>query len=412
MMSKGRIRLFKNKVCIRPTIWGWIIILIILYSLFRISLTGIVRYLSMDAPVGSKTMVLEGYVPTYAIKDAMNYFRDNGYKRLIITGIPIVNYEFIAPYKSTAEATVLAVRHFGYKDTVYIADIPTNILVDRTYSTAVETRLIFDENPEWPKNMDIYSVGVHSRRTYNMFRKVFGRDYNIGIIAHRDRTFDPDHWWKSSKGFRNVSNEFLATFYTMAFFHPDLNKNIENIRHGNYLDSIYYLRQDKNILFADSTRSPFNEKEIEHFSSFRYFEPDTSFRITAEFIIDTSAPSFKMPTTTNRTPEYRIYGYLKFYINDTLCNLTVYQNIEYINHIEYGEFLFVPFTDRTNFSSTYEAGRYIDIEIPGMNSVVIDFNNAYNPYCAYSDRWSCPLVPYENHLEVDIKAGEKRYKNY
>lgn len=403
---------FRRKTRIRPTFWGYLIIIALVILAVRVSLISIVKFLSLNSPVQSKTMVLEGWVPTYAIKDAIKYFNDNNYERLIITGIPIVNYEFIAPYKSTAEATVLAVRYYGYDDTIYIADIPTNILVDRTYNTAVETKMIFNQNSDWQKNLDIYSVGVHSRRTFTMFKRAFGQDYNIGIIAHRDRTFAPEAWWKSSKGFRSVSNEFLATLYVLAFFHPNYDLAVKNIEYGNYLDSIYYSRQDKQVLFADSVKSPFNKQERELFKKFSYFEVDSNYKIMATFEVDTSGPVFEMKTTTKRTPKYRVYGYLNFKIMDTLCKLTAYQNMDNISSSENNKYLFLPFTDLTNSTTTYQAGRYLDFKVSENKTVVLDFNNAYNPYCAYSERWSCPLVPYNNHLKVHVNAGEKRYNKH
>ncbi len=102
--------------------------------------------------------------------------------------------------------------------------------------------------------------------------------------------------------------------------------------------------------------------------------------------------------------------YARFNIMDTLCKLTVYQNVDFKNSAEYDNTLFVPFNDNTNGLYTYGGGRYMDIEIPITDSMQLDFNEAYNPYCAYSSRWSCPLVPFENDLNVSIFAGEKQYK--
>jgi len=409
-MSNYKFRVYKRKTCLRPTLFGWFIVLFVIVVLFRLSLVGIYYFLTINKPIKSKTLVLEGWVPAYAIKDAITYYNDNNYDRIIVTGIPIVNYEFISPYKNTAEATVLALKHYGYHDTAFIANIPTNILVDRTYNTAVATKMLFDENTNWSKNFNIYSVGVHARRSRFMFKKAFGSDYNIGIIAHRDRTFDPKHWWKSSKGFRNISNEFVATLYVMLFFHPDIAIAKTTLLEGRYIDSIYYNREDKYIEFADSTTSPFNELELQKFHGFNYYNPNIDYRIQAKFTIDTTGSLFGMKTTTSRTPTYRTYGYIDFIINDTNCRLTAYQNMDYKDDSIYGGNLFVPFKDLTNMHGSYGAGRYIDIKIPDDKHLVLDFNEAYNPYCAYSERWSCPLVPFENHLIVRIDAGEKTYK--
>ena len=409
-MSKNIFQIFKRKTCLRPTILGWVIILFVITVLFRLSLVGIYYFLTVNSPVKSKTLVLEGWVPAYAIKDAIAYYNENDYDRIIVTGLPIVNYEFISPYKNTAEATVLALKYYGYSDSVYIANIPTSILIDRTYNTAVATKMLFDENRNWPKNFNIYSVGVHARRSRFMFEKAFGRDFSIGIIAHRDRTFDPKHWWKSSKGFRNVSNEFVATLYVMLFFHPDIEISELNLLEGKYIDSIYYNREDKDIEFADSTKSPFNKLELQKFHGFKYYAPEANYKVNTKFTVDTAGSLFGMKTTTDRTPTYRTYGYIDFVLNDTNCRLTAFQNMDYIDDSVYGGNLFVPFKDLTNTHGSYGAGRYIDIKIPTSNSLVLDFNAAYNPYCAYSERWSCPLVPFENHLSVHIYAGEKTYK--
>ncbi len=186
---------------------------------------------------------------------------------------------------------------------------------------------------------------------------------------------------------------------------------------GNKDDSGYNagILEDRKQNFqgiTDSATSRFNESEREIFSKKapKYFDPDINYMVEATFKLDTSYPVFQMPTTTERRPNYRIYGYLSFKVKDTLCKLTVYQNYDYKDHPEYGNSLFIPFKDNTSEFSTYGGGRYIDIPIPATKVVILDFNTAYNPLCAYSDRWSCPLVPMNNALVVAIFAGEKNYK--
>jgi uncharacterized protein len=408
-MSKFKFSLFRKKNCWRPTLLGWLVILITLIIVFRLSLVQIYNFLAVNKPITSKTLVIEGWVPTYAIKEAVKLYKENNYERLIVTGVPIVNYEFISPYRNTAEATILALKHYGIHDSIYLADIPINIFVDRTYHTAVATKLLFDEN-NWPKNFNIYSVGVHARRSRLMFRKAFGAEYKIGIFAPRDRTFLPHYWWKSSKGFRNVSNEFVATVFVSLFFHPDYHPSVINIITGRYEDSVYYSRRDKYLKFMDSATSRFNNEERNEFKGFNYYDPDINFKVKAKFTLDTTIAIFGMKTNTDRIPEYRTYGYLDFQINDRSYRLSAFQKIADKDHPEYGKELFVPFKDLTNSQATYGAGRYIDIPIPVSDSIIIDFNASYNPYCAYYDRWSCPLVPFENHLDIGIPAGEKKYK--
>lgn len=106
-------------------------------------------------------------------------------------------------------------------------------------------------------------------------------------------------------------------------------------------------------------------------------------------------------------PEYRIYGMLEFILNDQKFELPVYQSKQLMATVEYRDYLFLPFPDLTNGNQTYPGGRYIELSIPKGDSIVIDFNQAYNPYCAYSARYSCPVVPAANHLEIEIPAGVK-----
>ena len=184
-----------------------------------------------------------------------------------------------------------------------------------------------------------------------------------------------------------------------------------HLEKATYNKAMNKVREEKDVEFADSTTSRFNAEERAEFHGLNYFEPDSYYRIKVVFSVDTSTPVFKMPTNTERTPNYRIYGFFDFKIHDTICRLTAFQNMDFKDDPEWGGYLFVPFSDKTSGNESYGAGRYIDIKIPAEENVFLDFNEAYNPYCAYSDRWSCPLVPFENYLEVRIPAGEKKYNH-
>lgn len=405
-----KIRIIKKTHCYRPTFLGMVIFLILLLIIIRLSLPGFHSFLHKEKPVESKNMVLEGWVSTYALPDFIKFYKDNGYKNLIVTGIPMTQYEYASDFNYTSQATIQALKHYGFTDTIYEAAIPQNVYQDRTYSTAIIARSIIDQHPEWSKSFNIYSMGVHSRRTLLLFEKAFGKNYNIGIISHSDRTYIGNMWWRSSVGFRTVSNEVLAFFYAKFIFNPKKTEYMNRIEEGLFFDKHRIARAKKEFEFTDSLNSPFTKEEIQHHKGFNYFDIDETYKITAKFTVDTSNLPFEMPTTTERKPVYRIYGYLDFTIKDTLLKLTAYQNMDYISHPDYGTYLFVPFTDLTNGISTYGGGRYLDIDIPKSNICELDFNSAYNPYCAYSKRWSCPLVPFENHLNINVLAGEKKYK--
>lgn len=154
---------------------------------------------------------------------------------------------------------------------------------------------------------------------------------------------------------------------------------------------------EKGILKAD---------EIKDFEGLNYFDFDSTYQLTAIFSKD-KGPKFEMPTSTDRKPIYRQYGTLSFELNGQKSTLVVYQNIELSKSKEYRNYLFVPFRDNNSGNETYGGGRYLDIQKQKGKSWIIDFNLAYNPYCAYSYRYSCPIPPKENTLTIPIDAGEK-----
>lgn len=146
--------------------------------------------------------------------------------------------------------------------------------------------------------------------------------------------------------------------------------------------------------------------------SFRFFPVDERYRITAIFEKKNDSKWFSMETSGSMRKIFRVYGVLRMVINDTTVRLNLYQSQNLMNSDEYKDQLFLPFTDLTSGEETYDAGRYIDLVIADItgNKVIIDFNKAYNPYCAYvNGKYNCPIPPKENELPVAILAGEKTF---
>jgi uncharacterized protein (DUF1684 family) len=116
-----------------------------------------------------------------------------------------------------------------------------------------------------------------------------------------------------------------------------------------------------------------------------------------------------MKTSTDRKPVYVKYGEAHFSIDGQSFKLNIYKNIELSKKKEYKDYLFLPFSDLTCGNESYIGGKYIDMKIPQGDTIVIDFNMSYNPYCAYSPKYSCPKVPLENDLKIEIRAGVKKF---
>lgn len=167
-------------------------------------------------------------------------------------------------------------------------------------------------------------------------------------------------------------------------------------------------QKEMNVRFSDSLTSPLMKEDLVNFKGLDFFPIDKKYSVQATFK-RVKGKAFEMKTTTDRKPQYRVYGVLKFQIEGKELQLFVYQNLELITRPGFKDYLFLPFSDMTNGNETYIGGRYLDMRIPKGKMVTIDFNKAYNPYCAYNYKFSCPIVPLENDLKVEIKAGVKKF---
>lgn len=165
-----------------------------------------------------------------------------------------------------------------------------------------------------------------------------------------------------------------------------------------------------NADFKDASKSPLKKKDRERFIRLDFFKYDDSYKVTAQLKRSPGTVFFEMPTTTGEHSRERIYGILSFELKGQSYKLNVYQGEELMTTEGFEDYLFLPFIDDTNGESTYGGGRYIGLTIPKGNTVEIDFNEAYNPYCAYNEKFSCPLVPRENYLPIQIQAGLKAFK--
>ncbi len=160
--------------------------------------------------------------------------------------------------------------------------------------------------------------------------------------------------------------------------------------------------------FGIISSTPLDSASFSSYEGLFYFPIDYDYLVVGKFEKSIS-DTFRMKTSTERLPLYRKYGTIHFTLHGEQHQLTAYQNIDYSKSEEYKNELFVPFKDYTNGIASYGGGRYLDIIIPEGQELEMDFNLSYNPYCAYNDRYSCPIPPEENHLAVEINAGVKKY---
>ena len=164
-----------------------------------------------------------------------------------------------------------------------------------------------------------------------------------------------------------------------------------------------------NAEYADAKTSPLSAEDLAVFKTLDFYPINEKFFVTAKFVRTENEKPFVMKTTGERKPMYVKYGEAYFILEGKDFKLNIYKNIELSKKEEYKDYLFLPFSDLTCGNESYIGGKYIDIKVPKGKTIVIDFNTSYNPYCAYSHKYSCPKVPLENDLNIEIKAGVKKF---
>jgi hypothetical protein len=165
-------------------------------------------------------------------------------------------------------------------------------------------------------------------------------------------------------------------------------------------------RQAKNDFMRSSAESPFGA-EKKNFKGLNYFPVDPNYRISAKVVSIENKKVVVLPTSDNLEKKYLEYAFVEFELHEESCKLLI---LEIMEEGPYRGTLFLAFADATSANETYGAGRYLDVKkTPGASSVILDFNQSYNPYCAYSENFSCPFPPKENILKAAVKAGERKY---
>ncbi len=163
-------------------------------------------------------------------------------------------------------------------------------------------------------------------------------------------------------------------------------------------------RAAKDKFYAHDDRAPLTPEQQRSFKALSYFPENEALIVMAKVDRDVDPGVVHMETTKGRPQEYRRYGRVYFEVDGRKAEVTLYASAG-------SRKLFLPFRDATSGNETYGGARYLDLE-SGGKEIEIDFNYAYNPYCAYNAEWNCPLPPAENWLEVPIRAGEKAFSDH
>ena len=195
----------------------------------------------------------------------------------------------------------------------------------------------------------------------------------------------------------------IISVFAIAFYSIRSGTTIEE----KYIQKIIKERQDKNKLFKfDLEESPIKDEDRNQFDSLNYYSIDYNMRIEADFVENPKQQFLEIDYTDGSKRRYLKLGYAHFNLSGIPQKLLILKPTVFVGE----EYLFAPFYDETSANETYGGGRYLEPELIGEKQVLIDFNTAYNPYCAYNEKYNCPFPPKENQISAAVEAGEKIFE--
>ncbi|MCM0592921.1 MAG: YdcF family protein [Gloeotrichia echinulata DVL01] len=209
-----KIRLIKRREIWTLTLWGWGIASILVASLIFFIITHVQPFLAVTSPIKSaELLVVEGWLPDYAIQQALTEFKSGAYRQIITTGGTIDKGSYLIPYKNFAEVSALTFKKLGLETDKVIA-VPTPFVIkDRSYESAAEFGRWLSKANFQIESINLFSGDVHTRRSWLLFKKVLAPKIKVGVIAAKTQDYNPNKWWVSSQGVRSVINEIIAYIY-------------------------------------------------------------------------------------------------------------------------------------------------------------------------------------------------------
>ena len=213
------LRLIKRKERWTLTIIGWFILIFSAIIFITLAIISAYPFLAIKQPVKADILVVEGWLPDYAIEKAIEEFKKRNYRTIVSIGGPIETGFHLSKYKTYAELAGATLKRLGMNE-ASIAVVPTSrVKKDRTYASALALKNWIHKSSLTTKSLNIYSLGPHARRSRLLFNKAFDYGIEIGVLNTDDLDYDPNNWWKTSNGVRSVIDEIIAYCYARFFFY-------------------------------------------------------------------------------------------------------------------------------------------------------------------------------------------------
>lgn len=184
------------------------------------AILGLHPFLAITRPVVTEVLVVEGWVPDFALQAALEEFRAGKYRRLLVSGGPLEKGEPLSEFRTYADLGRATLQRLGCPTNDLVAISGPKVRHDRTYASAYALRTWLAKEGRLPPRLNVVTLDAHSRRTRLLFQKAFGTETEIGVIAVPDDRFEPSRWWRSSMGFRTVTGEAIGYAYARVLFSP------------------------------------------------------------------------------------------------------------------------------------------------------------------------------------------------
>ena len=211
--------LFKQRIVMLPTLWGFIIIVLIVGSIITLSFSRLAFFLAPNKPVHGQYLVVEGWIGEHALLEAIDTFKQGQYQLLITSGGPD-NRNINPQYDSHAAKAAAFILSQGFDaNKLSTAPAPASAQ-NRTFLSAVKVRSWFRDNNINPESFDVFSSGVHARRTHQLYQIAFSDETQIGIIPAKTDRYQLKTWWQSSDGIKSVLTELIGVAYIYCCFDP------------------------------------------------------------------------------------------------------------------------------------------------------------------------------------------------
>ncbi|UKO99795.1 ElyC/SanA/YdcF family protein [Nostoc sp. UHCC 0870] len=212
------IRLFKRQEVWILTLQGWLVALGVFVCLLLFTITNLHSFLAINAPLESAdALVIEGWIPDYAIKEAVDELKNSNYRMIITTGGDLGKGTYLTDYKNFAEVSAATLKKIGVDEQKIFTVPAPPVLKDRSYISVVEFRKWITRSNLQIKAINLVSWDAHARRSWLFFKKVLSPEIKVGIIASKSQGYDPERWWTSSEGVRTLINELIAYIYAVVF---------------------------------------------------------------------------------------------------------------------------------------------------------------------------------------------------